>query len=61
MRNAKGNEAQLDHEWVELIGSARSMGLSMEEIRQFLKQANQAAVGLSYALAFGRQHTEAMQ
>lgn len=53
MRNAQENHAlQLDEEWVELIGSARSMGLSLEDIRLFLKQANQAAAELSYAWVF---------
>ncbi|MFD2212477.1 anti-repressor SinI family protein [Metabacillus endolithicus] len=28
---------ELDQEWVELISKAREMGLSTEEIRDFLK------------------------
>ena len=31
------NGKQLDKEWVELIKKALKMGISVEEIRQFLK------------------------
>ncbi|TMV49635.1 DNA-binding anti-repressor SinI [Paenibacillus mesophilus] len=44
MPDAQENHAlQLDEEWVELIASARSMGLSLEEIRLFLGDSNRAA------------------
>lgn len=44
MPDAQENHAlQLDEEWVELIVSARSMGLSLEEIRLFLGGSNRSA------------------
>ena len=62
MRRVQENHApRLDEEWVELIGLARSMGLSPEEVRQFLKQANQAAGELAYVWASRRQPPDAMR
>lgn len=56
MSNAKENRAlELDEEWVELIDSARSMGLTLEEIRQFLHNANQAIAEFTHVMAFRRQ------
>jgi DNA-binding transcriptional MerR regulator len=44
MPDAQENHAlQLDEEWMELIVSARSMGLSLEEIRLFLGGSNRSA------------------
>jgi DNA-binding transcriptional MerR regulator len=38
-------QAALDCEWVNLIKSAKTLGITMEEIREFLKEAEKEGHG----------------
>ena len=40
MEAALHGEKELDQEWLELIVEARNLGISFDEIRDFLKQSS---------------------